>query len=107
METGLCVVTAAARLRHILPWEGRGQEEEYGRGRRGVTRAGVAGEGGRGRGGSPGESGTSEPRPRFQAPWLESVPIAVSNNIDEKELARLAQQVGRVAQQEGLGLRRG
>lgn len=30
---------------------------------------------------------------RFQAPWLESVPIAVSNNIDEKELARLAQEV--------------
>ncbi|XP_059528446.1 nicotinate phosphoribosyltransferase [Myotis daubentonii] len=29
---------------------------------------------------------------QFQAPWLESVPIAVSNNIDEKELARLAQQ---------------
>ncbi|XP_014394136.1 PREDICTED: nicotinate phosphoribosyltransferase [Myotis brandtii] len=24
---------------------------------------------------------------QFQAPWLESVPIAVSNNIDEKELA--------------------
>lgn len=31
---------------------------------------------------------------RFQVPWLESVPIAVSNNIDEKELARLAQKVG-------------
>lgn len=30
---------------------------------------------------------------RFQAPWLESVPIAVSNNIDEKELLRLAQKV--------------
>ncbi|XP_054564569.1 nicotinate phosphoribosyltransferase isoform X2 [Eptesicus fuscus] len=29
---------------------------------------------------------------QFQAPWLESVPIAVSNNIDEKELARLTQQ---------------
>lgn len=28
-------------------------------------------------------------------PWLESVPIAVSNNIDEKELARLAQKVER------------
>lgn len=26
-------------------------------------------------------------------PWLGSVPIAVSNNIDEKELARLAQKV--------------
>ncbi|KAG8515377.1 Nicotinate phosphoribosyltransferase [Galemys pyrenaicus] len=32
---------------------------------------------------------------QFQAPWLESVPIAVSNNIDEEELARLAQEVGR------------
>nr|KAF6395877.1 nicotinate phosphoribosyltransferase [Molossus molossus] len=29
---------------------------------------------------------------RFQMPWLESVPIAVSNNIDEEELARLAQE---------------
>ncbi|XP_055482644.1 nicotinate phosphoribosyltransferase isoform X2 [Psammomys obesus] len=29
---------------------------------------------------------------QFQMPWLESVPIAVSNNIDEKELARLAQK---------------
>ncbi|KAL1767587.1 maestro heat-like repeat-containing protein family member 6 [Sigmodon hispidus] len=29
---------------------------------------------------------------QFQVPWLESVPIAVSNNIDEKELARLAQK---------------
>uniref|UniRef100_A0A8C6S3D2 Nicotinate phosphoribosyltransferase n=2 Tax=Nannospalax galili TaxID=1026970 RepID=A0A8C6S3D2_NANGA len=29
---------------------------------------------------------------QFQVPWLESVPIAVSNNIDEKELARLAQE---------------
>ncbi|XP_049621537.1 nicotinate phosphoribosyltransferase [Suncus etruscus] len=29
---------------------------------------------------------------QFQAPWLESVLIAVSNNIDEKELARLAQE---------------
>ncbi|KAK7799245.1 hypothetical protein U0070_023698 [Myodes glareolus] len=28
----------------------------------------------------------------FQVPWLESVSIAVSNNIDEKELARLAQK---------------
>lgn len=28
-------------------------------------------------------------------PWLEFVPIAVSNNIDEKELARLAQKVER------------
>ncbi|XP_038935166.1 nicotinate phosphoribosyltransferase isoform X1 [Rattus norvegicus] len=28
----------------------------------------------------------------FQMPWLEFVPIAVSNNIDEKELARLAQK---------------
>lgn len=27
-------------------------------------------------------------------PWLEAVPIAVSNNIDEEELARLAQEVG-------------
>jgi hypothetical protein len=26
-------------------------------------------------------------------PWLESVPIAVSNNIDESELMRLAQKV--------------
>lgn len=31
---------------------------------------------------------------RFQVPWLKSVPIAVSNNIDEEELARLAQEVG-------------
>ncbi|XP_023579775.1 nicotinate phosphoribosyltransferase [Octodon degus] len=29
---------------------------------------------------------------QFQVPWLESVPIAVSNNIDEEELARLAQK---------------
>ncbi|KAL2767336.1 nicotinate phosphoribosyltransferase isoform 3 [Daubentonia madagascariensis] len=29
----------------------------------------------------------------FQVPWLESVPIAVSNNIDEEELARLAQEL--------------
>ncbi|XP_021072819.1 nicotinate phosphoribosyltransferase isoform X2 [Mus pahari] len=29
---------------------------------------------------------------QFQMPWLESVPIAVSNNIDEKELMRLAQK---------------
>lgn len=29
---------------------------------------------------------------QFQVPWLESVPIAVSNNIDEGELARLAQE---------------
>ncbi|KAF6100314.1 nicotinate phosphoribosyltransferase [Phyllostomus discolor] len=29
---------------------------------------------------------------QFQAPWLQSVPIAVSNNIDEEELARLAQE---------------
>lgn len=39
----------------------------------------------------------SSPNPtacRFQVPWLESVPIAVSNNIDEEELARLAQEVG-------------
>ncbi|XP_055981014.1 nicotinate phosphoribosyltransferase [Sorex fumeus] len=28
----------------------------------------------------------------FQVPWLESVPIAVSNNINEEELARLAQE---------------
>ncbi|XP_053414460.1 nicotinate phosphoribosyltransferase isoform X2 [Nycticebus coucang] len=28
----------------------------------------------------------------FQVPWLESVPIAVSNNIDEEELARLVQE---------------
>lgn len=27
-------------------------------------------------------------------PWLESIPIAVSNNIDEQELARLSQKVG-------------
>jgi hypothetical protein len=31
---------------------------------------------------------------RFQVPWLESLSIAVSNNIDEEELARLAQEVG-------------
>ncbi|XP_057592816.1 nicotinate phosphoribosyltransferase isoform X3 [Hippopotamus amphibius kiboko] len=30
---------------------------------------------------------------QFQVPWLESVPIAVSNNIDEEELARLAQKL--------------
>ncbi|XP_032982661.1 nicotinate phosphoribosyltransferase isoform X2 [Rhinolophus ferrumequinum] len=30
---------------------------------------------------------------QFQVPWLESVPIAVSNNIDEGELARLAQEL--------------
>ncbi|XP_073855779.1 nicotinate phosphoribosyltransferase isoform X3 [Macaca fascicularis] len=29
---------------------------------------------------------------QFQVPWLESVPIAVSNNIDEEALARLAQE---------------
>ncbi|OBS76657.1 hypothetical protein A6R68_16896 [Neotoma lepida] len=29
---------------------------------------------------------------QFQVPWLESVPIAVSNNIDEEGLARLAQK---------------
>uniref|UniRef100_A0A4X1UUA7 Nicotinate phosphoribosyltransferase n=1 Tax=Sus scrofa TaxID=9823 RepID=A0A4X1UUA7_PIG len=29
---------------------------------------------------------------QFQVPWLASVPIAVSNNIDEEELARLAQK---------------
>ncbi|XP_059103233.1 nicotinate phosphoribosyltransferase-like [Peromyscus eremicus] len=29
---------------------------------------------------------------QFQVPWLESVPIAVSNNIDEKELTRLSQK---------------
>ncbi|KAM7075634.1 nicotinate phosphoribosyltransferase [Molossus nigricans] len=29
---------------------------------------------------------------QFQMPWLESVPIAVSNNIDEEQLARLAQE---------------
>ncbi|XP_014713633.2 nicotinate phosphoribosyltransferase [Equus asinus] len=29
---------------------------------------------------------------QFQVPWLESVPIAVSNDIDEEELARLAQE---------------
>lgn len=33
------------------------------------------------------------PHHRFQMPWLESISIAVSNNIDEKELARLAQEV--------------
>lgn len=50
-----------------------------------------------GEGGSLGGSGASEglaPRYRFQVPWLESVPIAVSNNIDEGELARLVQEVG-------------
>nr|XP_037855969.1 nicotinate phosphoribosyltransferase isoform X2 [Chlorocebus sabaeus] len=30
---------------------------------------------------------------QFQVPWLESVPIAVSNNIDEEALARLAQEL--------------
>ncbi|XP_045037558.2 nicotinate phosphoribosyltransferase isoform X5 [Desmodus rotundus] len=30
---------------------------------------------------------------QFQVPWLKSVPIAVSNNIDEEELARLAQEL--------------
>ncbi|XP_027416334.1 nicotinate phosphoribosyltransferase isoform X2 [Bos indicus x Bos taurus] len=29
---------------------------------------------------------------QFGVPWLQSVPIAVSNNIDEEELARLAQK---------------
>ncbi|XP_059757590.1 nicotinate phosphoribosyltransferase isoform X2 [Balaenoptera ricei] len=29
---------------------------------------------------------------QFRVPWLESIPIAVSNNIDEEELARLAQK---------------
>ncbi|KAK2095174.1 hypothetical protein P7K49_026590 [Saguinus oedipus] len=29
---------------------------------------------------------------QFQVPWLESVPIAVSNNIDEEALAQLAQE---------------
>nr|XP_060143242.1 nicotinate phosphoribosyltransferase isoform X2 [Globicephala melas] len=29
---------------------------------------------------------------RFRVPWLESIPIAVSNNIDEQELARLSQK---------------
>nr|XP_013001166.1 nicotinate phosphoribosyltransferase isoform X2 [Cavia porcellus] len=29
---------------------------------------------------------------QFQVPWLESIPIAVSNNIDEEQLARLAQE---------------
>ncbi|XP_069847646.1 nicotinate phosphoribosyltransferase-like isoform X2 [Dipodomys merriami] len=29
---------------------------------------------------------------RFQVPWLEFIPITVSNNIDEEELARLAQE---------------
>ncbi|KAM4864962.1 nicotinate phosphoribosyltransferase isoform 2-T2 [Thomomys bottae] len=29
---------------------------------------------------------------RFQVPWLESVPITVSNSIDEEELARLSQE---------------
>lgn len=49
--------------------------------------------------GEPRESGTSEglPHHRFGVPWLQSVPIAVSNNIDEEELARLAQKVGRAA----------
>lgn len=44
----------------------------------------------------PGESGASEgcPHHRFRVPWLESIPIAVSNNIDEQELARLSQKVG-------------
>lgn len=57
---------------------------------------------GGGAGGHWGESGRPERRPppllhprgRFQVPWLESVPIAVSNNIDEEALARLAQEVG-------------
>lgn len=54
--------------------------------------AGMAdGEGGS-KGGGQGESGASVTC-RFQVPWLESVPIAVSNNIDEKELARLSQKV--------------
>ncbi|XP_068839795.1 nicotinate phosphoribosyltransferase isoform X4 [Capricornis sumatraensis] len=30
---------------------------------------------------------------QFGVPWLQSVPIAVSNNIDEEELARLAQKL--------------
>lgn len=34
------------------------------------------------------------PHHRFQTPWLESISIAVSNNIGEEELARLAQEVG-------------
>ncbi|XP_048214996.1 nicotinate phosphoribosyltransferase isoform X2 [Perognathus longimembris pacificus] len=29
---------------------------------------------------------------RFQVPWLELLPIAVSNNVDEEELARLSQE---------------
>ncbi|XP_029059663.1 nicotinate phosphoribosyltransferase isoform X13 [Monodon monoceros] len=29
---------------------------------------------------------------QFRVPWLESIPIAVSNNIDEQELARLSQK---------------
>lgn len=41
--------------------------------------------------------------PRFQVPWLESVPIAVSNNIDEEELTRLAGEVGRGEGAEGPG----
>lgn len=39
-------------------------------------------------------------------PWLESVPIAVSNNIDEEELARLAQEVAGSGEQ-GQGQARG
>lgn len=35
------------------------------------------------------------PHHRFQVPWLESVSITVSNNVNEEELARLAQEVGR------------
>ncbi|XP_026988058.1 nicotinate phosphoribosyltransferase isoform X3 [Sagmatias obliquidens] len=30
---------------------------------------------------------------QFRVPWLESIPIAVSNNIDEQELARLSQKL--------------
>lgn len=41
---------------------------------------------------------------RFQVPWLESVSIAVSNNIDEEELARLAQEVGELEEGVGLGV---
>ena len=59
-------------------------------------------EAGQGTGGHQGQSGRPEgwpppflhPRGRFQVPWLESVLIVVSNNIDEEALARLAQEVG-------------
>lgn len=45
------------------------------------------------------------PRHRFQVPWLESVSITVSNNINEEELARLAQEVGQGRAGAGAGQR--